>query len=170
VSWQPISDPIRCLANEEDLADFETDLAAPVQICRIADALSPGHWRPSRIYAQLMPTSTRGRIPDAHSLGQLAQAAAETARSHLDEAEVLLVHGSWPQARALAVPAFEEAGKAYLWLIALLAPYPLREKFPFRELDWNHQWKLAAAHSPPKITDTVSWRAPGGACQAVVSG
>ena len=91
----------RVPANEEDLADFETDLAAPVQICRIADALSPGHWRPSRIYAQLMPTSTRGRIPDAHSLGQLAQAAAETARSHLDAAEVLLVHGSWPQARAL---------------------------------------------------------------------
>lgn len=102
------------LANEEDLADFETDVAAPVQICRIADTVSPGHWRASRIYAQLMPTGTRDRIPDTDSLGQLAQAAAETARSHLDAAEVLLAHGYWPQARALAVLAFEEAGKAYM--------------------------------------------------------
>jgi len=94
-----------------------------------------------------MPTRTRDRIPDADSLGRLAQAAAETARSHLDAAEVLLAHGFWPQARALAVLAFEEAGKAYLWLIALLAPYPLREKFPFRDLDWNHQWKLKAAQT-----------------------
>ena len=65
----------------------------------------------------------------------------------MDAAEVLLAHGSWPQARALAVLAFEEAGKAYMWLVALLAPYPLREKFPFGELDWNHQWKLTAAQT-----------------------
>jgi AbiV family abortive infection protein len=94
-----------------------------------------------------MPTRTRDRIPDADSLGKLAQAAAETARSHLDAADVLLAHGFWPQARALAVLAFEEAGEAYMWLIALLAPYPLREKFPFRDLDWNHQWKLKAAQT-----------------------
>ncbi len=29
----------RVPANEEDLADFETDVGAPVQICRIADAV-----------------------------------------------------------------------------------------------------------------------------------
>jgi hypothetical protein len=33
----------RVPVNEEDLVDFETDMGAPVQICGIADAVSPGH-------------------------------------------------------------------------------------------------------------------------------
>jgi len=49
----------RVSANEEDLADFETDVGAPVQICRIAHAVSPSHWRVQLRAGRALPS--RGR-------------------------------------------------------------------------------------------------------------
>jgi hypothetical protein len=49
----------RAPANEEDLPDFETTCAAG-QICRIADAMSPGHWRVRLRTGRALPG--RGRM------------------------------------------------------------------------------------------------------------
>jgi hypothetical protein len=50
----------RVLVNEEDLVDCETDMGAPVQICGIADAVSPGHWRVRLGAGRVLPS--RGRV------------------------------------------------------------------------------------------------------------
>ena len=86
-------------------------------------------------------------VPDVNALGDLAAAAARTARSHLTAAEHLLDGGFWPQARAFAVLALEEAGKALLCTTAMLAPEQVREYFPFGDLSWDHVGKLGVGHS-----------------------
>ncbi len=86
-------------------------------------------------------------VPDAPVLGDLASAAARAARSHLAAAEYLLEGKFWPQARALAVLAVEEAGKAFLCTTAMLAPEEMRQLFPFGDLDRDHVGKLSVGHS-----------------------
>ena len=49
----------RVPANQEDLADLETDVGAPVQICRIADAVSPSHWRVRLRADRVLPSRSR---------------------------------------------------------------------------------------------------------------
>lgn len=86
-------------------------------------------------------------VPDVEVLGDLAMAASRTARSHLTAAEILIDGGCWPQARALAVLALEEAGKAVLCTTAMLAPDEMRQQFPFGDLRRDHLGKLSAGHS-----------------------
>jgi AbiV family abortive infection protein len=86
-------------------------------------------------------------IPDGAALSDFSKAAADTARSHLQAAKCLLDGKCWGQARSIAVIAFEEAGKAWLSTIAMLAPDELRQEFPWRALGWDHLGKLHAARS-----------------------
>jgi AbiV family abortive infection protein len=86
-------------------------------------------------------------IPGADALGGFAKVAAETARSHLRAAKWLLDGKFWGQARSLAVIAFEEIGKAWMCVMAMLSPDELRQEFPIADLKWDHVGKLSAAHS-----------------------
>jgi AbiV family abortive infection protein len=89
--------------------------------------------------------SKRVLMPDA-DLGQLANQAASTARSHLGAAKCLLESEFWPQAYAFAAFAFEEAGKSWMVALELLSPEDLRERFPF-DFGRDHVRKLSAAYS-----------------------
>jgi AbiV family abortive infection protein len=94
-------------------------------------------------------------VPDADTLSGFSKLAADTARSHLRAAESLLRGEFWGQARSIAVIAFEEAGKAWLSVMAMLSPDELKQQFPFGDLEWNHQWKLGAARSMRKLLAIV---------------
>jgi len=85
-------------------------------------------------------------VPDLDAIGDLAITAAKNSRRLLHDAELLLSRGRWPTAHAIAVLAFEEAGKAWLCVVAMLMPDDARDEFPFGDLDWDHRWKLGAAH------------------------
>jgi len=85
-------------------------------------------------------------MPGSDAVGQLARAAAENARRLLDDADLLVKRGRWPNAYSLAVLAFEEAGKAWVCTNAMLVPEEAQPDFPFGELVGGHLWKLQAAH------------------------
>lgn len=86
-------------------------------------------------------------VPDVGMLGDFAKASTDTARSHLQTAKCLLHREFWGPAHAIAVIAFEETGKAWLSMIAMLSPDELRPEFPFGDLERNHHAKLSAARS-----------------------
>jgi AbiV family abortive infection protein len=85
-------------------------------------------------------------VPDLDALGAFALAAARNARRLLDDAELLLKRGRWPSAYSLAVLAFEEAGKAWMCVIAMMVPDDVRPEWPYGELITKHVDKLMAAH------------------------
>lgn len=78
--------------------------------------------------------------------GDFALAAARNARRLLDDAELLLKRGRSPSAYSLAVLAFEEAGKAWMCVIAMMVPDDARPEWPYGELITRHVDKLMAAH------------------------
>lgn len=86
-------------------------------------------------------------VPDLDALGDFALAAARNARRLLGDAEVLLKHGRWPSAYSLAVLAFEEAGKAWMCVTAMMVPDDIRPEWPYGELMAKHTDKLMAAHA-----------------------
>lgn len=90
--------------------------------------------------------SNRVARPAADVLADLAQVAARTARGHVRAAEHLLDGEFWPEACAIAATGFEEAGKAWLAVEALLLPDELREQ-ALRALFRDHTRKLGAAYS-----------------------
>jgi AbiV family abortive infection protein len=86
-------------------------------------------------------------VPDLDALGDLAITAAKNSRRLLDDADLLLKRGRWPTAYSLAVLAFEEAGKAWLCVIAMMVPADTREEYPFAGMIGAHLDKLMAAHA-----------------------
>jgi AbiV family abortive infection protein len=86
-------------------------------------------------------------VPDLDALGDLAIAAAKNSRRLLDDADLLLKRGRWPTAYSVAVLAFEEAGKAWLCVIAMMVPDGTREEYPFAGMIGAHLDKLMAAHA-----------------------
>lgn len=85
-------------------------------------------------------------VPDLDSLGDFALAAARNARRLLEDAELLFKRGRSPSAYSLAVLAFEEAGKAWLCVVAMMIPGDVRPDWPYRDLIAKHVDKLMAAH------------------------
>ena len=85
-------------------------------------------------------------VPDLDALGDFAMAAARNARRLLDDAELLLRRGRSPSAYSLAVLAFEEAGKAWMCVIAMMVPDDVRPEWPYGGLTNKHVDKLMAAH------------------------
>jgi AbiV family abortive infection protein len=86
-------------------------------------------------------------IPAAAVLGDFAIAAPQNSRRLLTDAENLLKRGGWPSAYSLAVLAFEEVGKAWVSMIALLTPPQYRDQLPFDDMIRSHLDKLQAARS-----------------------
>jgi AbiV family abortive infection protein len=86
-------------------------------------------------------------VPDLDALGDLAITAAKNSRRLLDDADLLLKRGRWPTAYSVAVLAFEEAGKAWLCVIAMMIPGDDREDYPFAGMIGAHLDKLMAAHA-----------------------
>jgi AbiV family abortive infection protein len=84
-------------------------------------------------------------VPDLDALGAFALAAARNARRLLGDADVLLKRGRWPSAYSLAVLAFEEAGKAWMSVLAMMVPDNIRPEWPFGGLMARHVDKLMAA-------------------------
>jgi AbiV family abortive infection protein len=64
-------------------------------------------------------------VPERDHLLALVGALIANARTLLDDASLLLEHGRFPRAYALAALAGEEVGKVYLCLDALLSPGPV---------------------------------------------
>lgn len=85
-------------------------------------------------------------VPDLDGLGDLALAATRNARRLLGDAELLLKRGRFPSAYSLAVLAFEEAGKAWMCIMAMMVPDNIRPEWPYGELMAKHADKLMAAH------------------------
>lgn len=85
-------------------------------------------------------------VPDLDVLGDFAITSARNSR-RLNDAEVLASCGRYPTAYSTAVLAFEEAGKAWMTVIAMIAPDSVRAESPFRQLIRDHQDKLLAAHA-----------------------
>src|ERR1700752_4158138 len=85
-------------------------------------------------------------VPDLDALGSLALAAARNAWRLLGDAEILLKHGRWPSAYSLAVLAFEEAGKGWMCVVAMMVPDDIRPEWPHGELMATHAEKLLAAN------------------------
>ena len=85
-------------------------------------------------------------VPDLDALGDFAMAAARNARRLLDDAELLLRRGRSPSAYSLAVLAFEEAGKAWMSVVAMMVPGDVRPEWPYGDLTNKHVDKLMAAH------------------------
>jgi len=86
-------------------------------------------------------------VPDLDALGDFALAAVRNARRLLDDdADLLLRRGRWPSAYSLAVLAFEEAGKAWMCIIAMIVPDDVRPEWPYGDLITTHVDKLMAAH------------------------
>ncbi len=85
-------------------------------------------------------------VPDLDALGDFALAAARNARRLLDDADLLLRRGRWPSAYSLAVLAFEEAGKAWMCITAMMVPDDVRPEWPYGDLITTHVDKLMAAH------------------------
>ena len=86
-------------------------------------------------------------VPDLDALGDLGLAAAGNARRLLGDAELLLKRGRLPSAYSLAVLAFEEAGKAWMCIVAMMVPDDIRPEWPFGDLMAKHVDKLMAAHA-----------------------
>jgi AbiV family abortive infection protein len=86
-------------------------------------------------------------VPDLDTLGDLAITVAKNSRRLLDDADLLLKRGRWPTAYSLAVLAFEEAGKAWLCVTAMMVPAAAREEYPFAGMTGAHLDKLMAAHA-----------------------
>jgi len=86
-------------------------------------------------------------VPDLETLGELAITVTKNSRRLLDDADLLLKRGRWPTAYSLAVLAFEEAGKAWLCVIAMMVPADTREEYPFAGMIGAHLDKLMAAHA-----------------------
>jgi AbiV family abortive infection protein len=95
-------------------------------------------------------------VPDLDALGDFALAAARNARRLLDDADLLLRRGRWPSAYSLAVLAFEEAGKAWLCVIAMMVPGDVRPDWPYGDLITRHVDKLMAAHVMAHIFASAS--------------
>jgi AbiV family abortive infection protein len=85
-------------------------------------------------------------VPDLDALGDFALAAVRNARRLLDDADLLLRRGRWPSAYSLAVLAFEEAGKAWMCIIAMMVPDDVRPEWPYGDLITTDVDKLMAAH------------------------
>jgi AbiV family abortive infection protein len=85
-------------------------------------------------------------VPGLAALADFAMAAIRNARRLLDDAELLLNRGRGPSAYSLAVLAFEEAGKAWLCVIAMMVPDHVRPEWPHGDLINKHVDKLMAAH------------------------
>ena len=62
-------------------------------------------------------------------LGEFAITAARNSRRLLDDADLLAAYGRYPSAYSTAVLAFEEAGKAWVTVFAMMAPDSLRVEF-----------------------------------------
>ncbi len=90
-----------------------------------------------------MPKS--GPVPDQEDLIKLAHAALVHARSLGADAELLLEHGRWPTAHAMATLAFEEVGKSWLCLSGMSAPEQARVGNWFWPLFNDHKAKLVSA-------------------------
>jgi AbiV family abortive infection protein len=86
-------------------------------------------------------------LPDLDALGDLAITAAKNSRRLLDDAELLLKRRRWPTAYSVSILAFEEAGKAWLSVIAMMVPDDAREEYPFAGMTGAHLDKLMAAHA-----------------------
>jgi AbiV family abortive infection protein len=84
--------------------------------------------------------------PDLATLGAFALAASRNARRLLADAELLLKFGRSPSAYSIAVLAFEEAGKAWMCVIAMMVPDEARPEWPYGDLIAKHIDKLMAAH------------------------
>jgi AbiV family abortive infection protein len=84
-------------------------------------------------------------VPDLDALGDLALAAVRNVRRLLDDADLLLKRGRWPSAYSLAVLAFEEGGKAWMCIIAMV-PDDVWPEWPYGDLITPHVDKLMAAH------------------------
>jgi AbiV family abortive infection protein len=85
-------------------------------------------------------------VPDLDALGDFGLAAARNARRLLEDAELLLKRGRSPSAYSLAVLAFEEAGKAWMCVMAMMVPDDVRPDWPHGDLISRHVDKLMAAH------------------------
>lgn len=85
-------------------------------------------------------------VPDLDALGDFAITAGKNSRRLLLDAELLASRGRWPTAYSVAVLAFEEAGKAWLSIVAMMVPDDSRADFPFGEVVNGHIEKLQAAH------------------------
>jgi AbiV family abortive infection protein len=85
-------------------------------------------------------------VPSLEALGRFALAAARNARRLLDDAELLLKRGSSPSSYSLAVLAFEEAGKAWMCVTAMMVADDVRPEWPYADLITKHVDKLMAAH------------------------
>lgn len=85
-------------------------------------------------------------VPSLEALRRFALAAASNARRLLDDAELLLKRGSSPSAYSLAVLAFEEAGKAWMCVTAMMVPDDVRPEWPYGDLIIKQVDKLMAAH------------------------
>jgi AbiV family abortive infection protein len=90
-------------------------------------------------------------VTDLGVLGGFAITAARNSRRLLDDAELLATHGRYPSAYSAAVLAFEEAGKAWMAVMAMSASDTLRAEFPFRELITDHENKLLAAFAMARM-------------------
>jgi AbiV family abortive infection protein len=110
---------------------------ADARYIKVLDATGP---------ANLVRMPKMTSVPDLDSLGALALAAARNSRRLLDDAELLLNHGRRPSAYSLAVLAFEEAGKAWLCIVAMMVPADVRPDWPHDDLIARHVDKLMAAH------------------------
>lgn len=88
---------------------------------------------------------TKVPVPGLDALGELANEAAANARRLLTDADILIRRRRWPTAHSLAILAFEEAGKAWLCVNAMLMPDEVRPEFPLGEFLSGHLWKLTAA-------------------------
>ena len=86
-------------------------------------------------------------VPDLDTLGDLAITAARNSRRLLDDADLLLKRGRWPTAYSVAVLAFEEAGKVWLCVVAMMVPADTRQEYPFAGMTGAHLDKLMAAHA-----------------------
>jgi AbiV family abortive infection protein len=95
-------------------------------------------------------------VPDLDALGEFALAAARNARRLLDDAELLFSRGRWPSAYSLAVLAFEEAGKAWMCVFAMMVPDEVRPDWPYGDLIAGHVDKLLAAHAMAHILAAAS--------------
>lgn len=87
----------------------------------------------------------RKTVPPMPELGEYALAAGRNAADLLDEAELLLRNRRWARAYPLSVLAFEEMGKAWMTIVAMMMPDDIRSEWPLTELMATHIDKLVAA-------------------------
>ena len=85
-------------------------------------------------------------VPDLDVLEEFAITAAKNSRRLMDDAELLASRGHWATAYSVAILAFEEVGKAWLSIVAMMVPEDSRAGLPFGDLVSGHIEKLQAAH------------------------